>query len=283
MNCVCETRKPNSFSVERITEGKSIQWDGAKYWDKPWNPWIGCEPISPACQNCYAKAIVKRFNMTGVESDGFKPCEKERNTFPPRKGVVFCGNMTDLFGDWLGEREMESHIGCTIGFLGKATYLWLTKRPANMVNAVNHGTIYQKEDPDRDIPFMDCEMGNQWFGFTAEDQQRFDERIEVMNGMQGWANMWVSCEPLLGPIDLDLNGRGKRIGWVVVGCESGPRRRSCDEKWIADIKRQCVDADRPVRLFVKQMDIGAKCVSDILSFPDWAKIRQVPWINGECK
>lgn len=29
-----------------------IQWPRAQYWDKPWNPWIGCHPCSPACKHC---------------------------------------------------------------------------------------------------------------------------------------------------------------------------------------------------------------------------------------
>ena len=31
-----------------------IQWPGAKYWTKCFNPIIGCRKLSPACENCYA-------------------------------------------------------------------------------------------------------------------------------------------------------------------------------------------------------------------------------------
>lgn len=34
-----------------------IQWPRAQYWDKAWNPIIGCKPCSPACENCYAAAM----------------------------------------------------------------------------------------------------------------------------------------------------------------------------------------------------------------------------------
>ncbi|MBQ1429481.1 MAG: DUF5131 family protein [Kiritimatiellae bacterium] len=38
-----------------------IQWPKAKYWTAQWNPVIGCKPCSPACDNCYARAIMRRF------------------------------------------------------------------------------------------------------------------------------------------------------------------------------------------------------------------------------
>lgn len=49
------------------------------------------------------------------------------------------------------------------------------------------------------------------------------------------------------------NGRpnGQPIGWVIVGGESGPRARPCDEQWVRTIAIQSVRAGVPV--FVKQM------------------------------
>lgn len=72
---------------------------GAKYWDKPWNPVVGCKKISEGCANCYAERICTRFGQW--KHSDFQPqpgnCWK-----PPRKGVVFVGNMTDIFGEWNG-------------------------------------------------------------------------------------------------------------------------------------------------------------------------------------
>ena len=70
-----------------------IQWPRAKYWTAQWNPIIGCKPCSPACENCYAAAWAKRFGQS------FEPHLSSKDT-PPRSGVVFCGNMTDIFGEW---------------------------------------------------------------------------------------------------------------------------------------------------------------------------------------
>ena len=95
-----------------------------------------------------------------------------------------------------------------------------------------------------------------------------------MNHWPEWANTWVSCEPLLGPIDLDAMAEPK-YKWVVVGCESGPNRRPCKIEWVESIVEQCRAANVPV--FVKQLDIGGRCVTDINKFPEHLRIRQVPW------
>ena len=59
----------------------------------------------------------------------------------------------------------------------------------------------------------------------------------------------LSCEPLVGPIDLTLSLPW--INWVIVGGESGPHARICNEVWVNDIVNQCREAGVPV--FVKQL------------------------------
>jgi hypothetical protein len=43
---------------------------------------------------------------------------------------------------------------------------------------------------------------NCWLGTSVEDQERADERIPVLLDTPA-AVRWLSCEPLLGPVDLD--------------------------------------------------------------------------------
>jgi len=245
-----------------------IQWPKAKYWTKQWNPVIGCKPCSPACENCYAAAWAKRFGQS------FEPHATKQK--PPRSGIVFCGNMTDLFGEWRSSPEMEVTVR-TPPRTHESQYLWLTKRVVNMVQSLRH--------------IQDCFQtpgywyGNHYFGFTAENQELYDRRFRESCQIPVWANWWISCEPLLGPIDLGLTDRHPITGslgtlphppsWVVVGCESGPNRRPCKIEWVESIAQQCADADVPV--FVKQLDIGGKCVADTTKFPKHLQIRQVPW------
>lgn len=51
-----------------------------------------------------------------------------------------------------------------------------------------------------------------------------------------------------GPVHVDDGGRG--LDWVIVGGESGPKRRPCEVRWIADLVEQCRAAGVPC--FVKQ-------------------------------
>ena len=247
-------------------ENDLIQWPSAKYWTKCWNPVIGCRPISPACDNCYARAWAARFGH------GFEPHEAHRLR-PPRDGVVFCGNMTDLFGEWLWpSREIRTGRS-PVDFLrcandGRAkhcTYLWLTKRVEAMCDAIDRHAMPR----------------NHYFGFTAENQEWYFKRFRYLREHgPAWCNYWISAEPLLGEIDLELYKQDVQfIKWVVVGCESGSRRRHCETWWIESIVEQCGHYHIPV--FVKQLDIGGKCVTDINQFPEHLRVRQVPWRRPE--
>ena len=61
------------------------------------------------------------------------------------------------------------------------------------------------------------------------------------------ATKFLSIEPLLGPIK-KLNLR--KIDWVIVGGESGPKARPMNEEWVIDIKEKCIKQSVP--FFFKQ-------------------------------
>jgi len=236
-----------------------IQWPRATYWDKPWNPWIGCVPVSPACYHCYAKTATEdRFKQS------FSP-HKTRKLAPPQSGVVFVGNMTDLFGGWICPCEIWDYLSKLSYFDptggGRkpfdATYLFCTKRVGKMADVLS---TYP-------------EVPNAYFGFTAENQEWFNRRVDHAAAIPLRHKMWLSAEPLLGPIDMcDMV---EMFEWVAVGCESGSNRRPCKLEWIESIVEQCNAANVPV--FVKQIDLGGVCQRDITKFPRHLQIRQVPW------
>jgi protein gp37 len=103
-------------------------------------------------------------------------------------------------------------------------------------------------------------LPNVWLGVSVEDQARFDERVPELLKCDA-AVRWLSCEPLLGRVNLDLGGVGRGIGWVVPGGESGDpfkTARPCAMEWIAEIKDECLRHGVPV--FVKQL--GSVAVSE---------------------
>jgi protein gp37 len=249
------------------------QWKkGAKYWDKAWNPVIGCEKVSEGCANCYAASMATRFPELQDADGGFTPHAPTCQKRPPKTGVVFVGNMTDLFGEWNTDQEI---IDWTFEMYPLAANLLLTKRAERMA---------------RLAPRMaSLDFAAIFYGITAENQARFDERVKpLLDVPYGGLRWWLSAEPLLESIDLgkwmqfehpDNEGYGVPIveffDWVVVGAESGPNRRPCKIEWVEEIVDTCESWNVPV--FVKQLDIDGKLVTDINKFPEHLQIRQVPW------
>jgi len=71
---------------------------------------------------------------------------------------------------------------------------------------------------------------NVWFGVSAENQEEWDARAPYIDEMTRLRfNTWASFEPLLGEINL----RGWRVLWAVIGGESGNDARECD---IGDVR-----------------------------------------------
>lgn len=114
---------------------------------------------------------------------------------------------------------------------------------------------------------------NLWLGTSIENQQTADERIPHLLQVPA-AVRFLSAEPLLGPVDLNLKSdaskhwdgqsfrqssldmqaadkRGRNIHWVIIGGESGPGARPCNVDWIRGIVDQCKAAGVPC--FVKQL------------------------------
>ena len=82
---------------------------------------------------------------------------------------------------------------------------------------------------------MGVSIENQTFAFRAKRLREVPAAIR-----------FLSVEPLLGPVTLDLTG----IHWVIVGGESGPAARPLDPAWVRSVRDQCVALDVP--FFFKQ-------------------------------
>jgi len=135
-------------------------------------------------------------------------------------------------------------------------------------------------------------LSNVWLGVSVENQDRADERIPILFQIPA-AVRWVSCEPLLGPIDLcDADGndvltpandsfwdgleelRPAYLNWVVCGGETGPNRRPANIEWIRSLRNQCTNASVP--FFLKQMEVDGQVVKmPELDGQVWAQFPQV--------
>jgi len=81
-------------------------------------------------------------------------------------------------------------------------------------------------------------------GVTVE-RQDYTFRTDLLRQI-GARVKFLSCEPLLGPVTLDL----RDIDWVIVGGESGPDARTMSPDWVRSVRDQCEVAGVP--FFFKQ-------------------------------
>lgn len=211
-----------------------IEWTEAT-----WNPVTGCTQISPGCAHCYAKTFAERFR--GVPGHpyemGFDLTLREDRLEQPiswkKPQLIFVNSMSDLFH----EEVKDDFIRAVFDTMQQASwhrFQLLTKRPERL--AAMEG-----------LPFPD----NLWVGVSVENN-RWRTRIDELRKVPA-AIRFLSCEPLLGPLDLDLAG----IHWVIVGGESGHRARPMDPKWVRDIRKQCQQAAVP--FFFKQWGAFDEC------------------------
>lgn len=213
------------------------KFTGISWCDHTFNPWRGCVKVSEACRYCYAEreSNISAPGLWGADAERRVSSEKiwrdpiHWNTTAKKAGVrrrVFCASMADVFED---RRDLDSHRARLWALIHNTTsldWLLLTKRPETILQLV---------------PKSWDELGfppNVWVGTSIENQRAFDERSPHLLNIQSGVR-FISCEPLLGPLDLDLQRLGRRIEWVIVGGESGPSARPMHPDWARSLRDQC--------------------------------------------
>lgn len=178
-----------------MAETSAIEWTDATF-----NPWIGCTKISPACDHCYAEALMDNRHRR-VQWGGERSRTSASNWQQPRRWQkqaavffaehgrrrrVFCSSLADVFDNQV-PTEWRADLWALIRETPDLDWLLLTKRPQNIGRML----------PD----FWDQVKGHVWLGTTVEDQQRANQNIPHLLEHDAAAR-FVSCEPLLEPIDL---------------------------------------------------------------------------------
>lgn len=227
-------------------ERSAIEWT-----DSTWNPVTGCTRVSAGCDNCYAHTLANgRLEEVYLRQlPVVRSAENDTDPFSVRvwpdrlrqplkwkdPRMIFVNSMSDLFhADIPAEYvrqifevmlEADHHI-----------YQVLTKRPARALRFYEANADLFGDGP---IP------ANIWIGTSIEDQRvvhRLRHVVQVPAEIH-----FLSCEPLLGPLELDLTD----IEWVIAGGESGIGYRKLDLAWVRGIRDQCVAAAVP--FFFKQV------------------------------
>ena len=199
--------------------------DSAIEWTRhTFNPWWGCTKVSPACDHCYAETWAKRtgFDVWGADAprrrlgDDYwnQPLRWDQDAAQTgRRARVFCASMADVF-EW--DRALDNlreRLWTLIESTPNLDWLLLTKRP---------------HLARRLAPWASVWPTHVWLGTTVENQLFADRRIGFLLDVP-CRYRFLSCEPLLEPVDLSAHIGG--LHWVIAGGESGGRARPTHPDW----------------------------------------------------
>lgn len=284
--------------------------------DSTFNPWIGCTKVSAGCKNCYAEARDKRYEGGIHWGEGatrrrttvanwtqpMKWADEARRAAAifapgcaaPARPRVFCASLADWMDDEI-PMDWLADLMDVIRLTPELDWLMLTKRPQNIkprLTALLDPTLYDNQKEwDRSAPrrawltdWIIRETNipeNIWIGTSVENQEVADTRIPDLYDVPA-AIRFLSCEPLLGPVDLTrycevIDGPAMispMIHWVICGGESGSGARPMDEAWARSLREQCVDSG--TAFFMKQMGGAGDKRDKLEDLPADLQLRQFP-------
>lgn len=232
-------------------ENTKIEWAHHSF-----NPWYGCQKVSPACDHCYAEGWAKRSGLVqwgaGAERRRSSPSNWKDpikwNAEAQRMGIryrVFCASLADVFDNAV-PGEWRTDLWALIRATPHLDWLLLTKRISNALEML---------PPDWGDGYP-----NVWLMATVTNQTEADRDIPKLLSVPAVVR-GLSMEPLLGPVRLDKpnpvpsryddHGNGVEwieeatwlwrggIDWVVVGGETGVKGRPLHPIWVRNLHDQC--------------------------------------------
>jgi protein gp37 len=187
-----------------VAETTEISWT-----DMTFNPWWGCEKVSPACRGCYAERDAHRYrpdvtlwgpgSVRQVASDAYWRGPLKWARAARAAGVrkrVFCASMADVFEAREDLDAPRARLWALIEATPELDWLLLTKRPENVASMVPAAWL-AAVDPRRLVA-----MGwprNVILGTTVEDQEHAELRIPHLLRVPA-RTRFLSVEPLLGHV-----------------------------------------------------------------------------------
>ena len=233
-------------------KNSSIGWT-----EHTWNPVTGCTQISPGCDNCYALSIAERFRGGAAYPNGFDVTLKRNKLNEPYKwksdSMVFVNSMSDLFHKDIPKPYLEEIWQVMTST--NHTYQILTKRPH----------VAKQRISELNLPLQN----NIWLGVSVENQTFADNRIPTLLDICPKV-AFISAEPLLD--EVDLSSYLSYLDWVIVGGESGNKRRTMNYDWARKIRDDCNEYG--VSFFYKQGNHRKSGMDNIL---DGVKYEEYPF------
>lgn len=175
-------------------------------------------------------------------------CPRCEGRVTPARRRVFCASLADVFDNEV-PAEWRADLFDLIDDTPNLDWLLLTKRIGNVPRMMNE--ILR--------PLPTALPRNVWLGATVVNQEEADRDTPKLLALPARVR-FLSIEPMLGPIELrdPLNDIGeprysylesvdgaedRRIHWVIVGGESGPRARPMHPDWARSLRDQCQAAN----------------------------------------
>lgn len=230
-----------------MAETTNISWADATV-----NFWHGCEKVSEGCKYCYMYRDKEKFGQDGrnlVKTDPKRISgilgklheqarEMAKNGLSRRLRIFTC-SWSDFFIE--GADAWRAEAWETIRNNPEFDWLILTKRPERVLACLPPG-------------WPGPVWRNVWFGVSAENQARFNERVPLLLEIPASIH-FVSAEPLLGSIDMREVKGWFKLDWLIIGGESGNNNgkylfRPCEIAWIESLVCQAKIAG--IKPFVKQ-------------------------------
>ena len=151
-------------------QDSKIEWT-----DHTFNPWIGCQKVSPGCDHCYAEARMDhRFHRVQWGPHGERSRTSPDTWRQPLRWAkaatgsrprVFCASLADVF-DNKAPPGARADLFALIRRTPELDWMLFTKRPENIRRML----------PDN----WDDGWPHVWLGSTCEDQQHFDRRWPIL-------------------------------------------------------------------------------------------------------
>lgn len=202
-----------------------------------WDPFVGCEPISPGCRECYG---ARRVSVLAPNH----PCVTKHDGIPAFTGEVFFAKTRVT--DPLLARNPEIVFYCAHcdPFQPKieiertaACVQTMRETPQHRYNVLTKYSNRMKGVIERVGPLP----GNVRLGISAETQKYLDERWAHLREVH--AQMYIlSLEPILGPITIPKDFHN---GWVVAMREVGKNPRDAKPEWFRSLREQCRELGVP--------------------------------------
>lgn len=221
-----------------MAENSKIEWT-----DHTFNPWIGCQKVSPGCDHCYAEAMMDhRYGRVQWGPHGARKRTSLANWRKPlqwarrangRRERVFCASLADVFDNQVPP-EWRADLFALIHATPELDWLLLTKRSENIRKMLPEG--------------WGEGWANVWLGTTCEDQPNYDRRWPVLRATPARVR-FISYEPAIGRLTLPTEG--PHPDWIICGGESGAGARFMRPDWARDLMNDCRQIG--IAFFMKQM------------------------------